>query len=119
MRTGLVIPAADRVRRYPVSFVYEGGEWLVLNPSTMVLVPTRLVLCQPSGDAWLVLSWGQTEMSLAGWFYPDPGGGHSRALPSDYWHPAAPARIIVKQGTLGGAAFVCEAARHAPVRPLP
>lgn len=113
------VPFDDRVRRYPVGFVFEGGDGLAVNPSTMVLVPLRLVVCEPSRDALLIVRWGEAEMSCSGWCFPDEHEGHSRALPTAYWRPGTKATIDVRQGTVKGAAFVCEAARHAPVGKLP
>ncbi len=101
------IPSSERVCRFPISFQRDGDRWVAGQTCIWDLEPLRLVVCEPSEDAVLKLSWGRVEWLFRNW--PLSTEVHSRGL---FWHrpllwePGELARIELLTGSISGAAIV-------------
>ncbi len=105
------VPYEERVRRYPVPFVLDGSESVVIQPLSEVLVPLRLIVSEPSRDAEVELEYGNARFEMGGWNDRPGQVGHSRLLVTARavaWHPGTRATLRVRAGTIGGACMMCE-----------
>lgn len=105
-----------RVRRFPISFVFEGKKGTALQIAAFDLEPMRLVVCEPTEDCVLLLSYGDAAYRFDRWQEPPGETVHSRtlSLPPPYgpllWKRNEVATLDVVQGRVSGAAFVARKA---------